>query len=85
MVERIRVGVTGNSRRISPSWYCTALALRLAGAVPERIHVRRVPKDPNLRALVIGGGDDISPEHYGTIFQKKLNLTRKGTGWRYTG
>jgi putative glutamine amidotransferase len=72
MVERIRIGVTGNSRRISPSWYCAALALRLAGAVPERIHVRQAPKDPGLRGLVIGGGDDISPEHYGHDITEKI-------------
>ena len=30
MVERPRIGVTGNGRRWAPSWWCTWLALRLA-------------------------------------------------------
>jgi putative glutamine amidotransferase len=65
MAQRPRVGVTGNARRWSPSWWCTALALRLAGAVPERISVRHKPTGKPLDAVVIGGGDDISPDHYG--------------------
>lgn len=64
MAERPRVGVTGNARRWSPSWWCTRLALRLAGAQAVRISVRHQPAVEPLQALVIGGGDDISPEHY---------------------
>lgn len=58
------MGVTGISRRVSPGWWCTALALRLTGAIPERISVRHPPSGKPLDALIIGGGDDISPEHY---------------------
>lgn len=65
MGEEVRVGVTGNSRRFSPSWLCAALALRLVGAVPVRVSVRHTPRHGLLNALVIGGGDDVSPEHYG--------------------
>lgn len=65
MAERKRVGVTGNSRRLSPSWFCTRLALALAGAKAERISLVHSPKNERLDALIIGGGDDISPEHYG--------------------
>lgn len=64
MAERPRVGVTGVARRWSPGWWCTALALRLAGAIPERISVAHEPSGKRLSALVIGGGDDIAPEHY---------------------
>lgn len=64
MAEKPRVGVTGSDRRWSPSWWCTALALRLAGATPERISVHHSPTGKPLDALIIGGGDDISPEHY---------------------
>lgn len=64
MVEKPRIGITGNARHWSPSWWCAALALRLAGAVPERISVRHPPSGNTLDALIIGGGDDISPEHY---------------------
>ena len=74
MVERPRVGVTGNARRWAPSWWCTWLALRLAGAVPERISVRHAPSGRPLAALVIGGGNDISPEHYGGDLDAKVRL-----------
>jgi putative glutamine amidotransferase len=64
MAQRPRVGVTGTARRWSPGWWCTALVLRLGGAIPERISVRHRPSGKRLDALVIGGGDDIGPEHY---------------------
>lgn len=74
MVKRPRIGVTGSSRRWSPSWWCTRLALWLAGAVPERISVRHQPSGKPLHALIIGGGDDISPEHYGGDIDAKVKL-----------
>jgi putative glutamine amidotransferase len=74
MVERQRVGVTGNARRWAPSWWCTALALRLAGAVPERITVHHAPPAVPLDALIIGGGNDISPEHYNEDINAKVKL-----------
>ncbi|MCB1671372.1 MAG: gamma-glutamyl-gamma-aminobutyrate hydrolase family protein [Gammaproteobacteria bacterium] len=72
MAETIRIGVTGNSRRVSPSWLCTAMALRLAGATPDRISVRHDPGHTDFQALVIGGGDDVSPEHYGHDITEKV-------------
>lgn len=72
MAERPRVGVTGNGRRWAPSWWCTWLALRLAGATPERISVRHPPSGHALEALIIGGGNDISPEHYGGDIDAKV-------------
>lgn len=39
--------------------------MRLAGGIPERISVRHPPSGKPLDALVIGGGSDIGPEHYG--------------------
>ena len=74
MAERPRVGVTGNARRWAPSWWCTWLTLRLAGAVPERISVRHAPSGRPLAALVIGGGNDISPEHYGGNLDAKVKF-----------
>lgn len=65
MAERPRIGVTGNSRKLSPSWICTRLALYFLGAEAVRISVKHSPEDEQVTALVIGGGDDISPEHYG--------------------
>lgn len=74
MAERPRVGVTGNASRWAPSWWCTWLVLRMAGAVPERISVRHAPSGRPLSALVIGGGNDISPEHYGGDLDAKVKL-----------
>lgn len=64
MAKRPRIGVTGNAKNWSPSWWCTAVALRLAGAAPERISGHHSPRDEHLDALIIGGGDDINPELY---------------------
>ena len=64
MAQRPCVGVTGASRHWSPGWWCAALALRLGGADPVRISVRHRPDGDPPDALVIGGGDDISPDHY---------------------
>ena len=74
MAKKTRVGVTGNARRWAPSWWCTALALRLAGAVPERISIRHRPSGKPLDALIIGGGNDISPEHYNGDINAKVKL-----------
>lgn len=78
MVEKPRIGITGNARRWSPSWWCSAFALRLAGATPERISVRHPPSGNTLDGLIIGGGDDISPEHYNGDIDKliKIDLER---------
>lgn len=64
MVKRPRVGVTGNARCWSPSWWCARLALQLAGAVPQRVSVRHHFRGALPDALIIGGGDDIGPELY---------------------
>lgn len=63
--KKPRIGVTGNARSWSPSWWCTKLALTLAGAKPERISVKHQRTGEPLDGLIIGGGDDIDPEHYG--------------------
>lgn len=72
MAKRPRVGVTGVARRWSPGWWCTAIALSLIGAVPERISVRHRPSGKPLDALIIGGGDDIGPEHYNGDVEAKV-------------
>ncbi|MDT8407908.1 MAG: type 1 glutamine amidotransferase [Methylococcales bacterium] len=64
MAEKPRVAVTGNSRLWAPAWWCTAVAIRLAGAVPERISTRHAYSGKPLAAVIIGGGNDIGPEHY---------------------
>ena len=72
MAKRPRVGVTGNARRWAPSWWCTSLALRLIGATPERITVEHPYSGLPLSALIIGGGNDIGPEHYGGDITAKI-------------
>lgn len=64
MALRPLVGVTGSARRWAPAWWCTRTALHLAGASAMRISTRRGNADETLDALIIGGGNDISPEHY---------------------
>jgi putative glutamine amidotransferase len=68
------IGVTGNHRRWAPAWWCTALALRLCGAVPQRISVDHPWQGAPPDALVIGGGNDISPEHYGGEVDARVKL-----------
>lgn len=65
MARRKRIAVTGSSKRVTPSWWCISLALRLVGAKPYRISVRHnsISLD-EVDGLIISGGEDISPEHY---------------------
>lgn len=65
MAGRPRVGVTGNDRRWAPGWWCARMAVFLSGGSAERISVRHPPSGKPLDALIIGGGSDIGPEHYG--------------------
>lgn len=74
MAKRPRVGVTGTSRLWSPGWWCAALALRLVGAIPERISVRHRPSGERLHGLIISGGDDISPDHYGGDLEAAVKI-----------
>ncbi|CAB0151459.1 Putative glutamine amidotransferase [Pseudidiomarina piscicola] len=67
-----RIGVTGAGKRWSPSWWSTRLALWLCGAEVERISVRHRPSGLPLHGIVIGGGSDISPEHYGGTLDGKV-------------
>jgi len=72
MAQRPHVGVTGSARRWAPAWWCSRLALWLAGAKAVRISVRHAAAWEKLDALVIGGGNDISPEHYGGDIEEKV-------------
>lgn len=67
MAQRPLIGVTGNAGRFSPSWWCTYVALWLAGGRPRRISVCHHPEEKlhDLHGLIIGGGDDIDPALYG--------------------
>ncbi len=72
MAQRPRIGVTGSARRWAPAWWCSRLALWLAGAKAVRISVKHAVDNHSIVALVIGGGNDISPEHYGGDIQDKV-------------
>lgn len=73
MADRPRIAVTGHARRWAPGWWCTALALWLVGIRPIRVSVTHGPKDPRgIAGLIVGGGDDISPEHYGGDVNAKV-------------
>ena len=68
-----RIGVTGNHRSWSPSWYSIQLAVRLAGGLPHRISVSHKHDPADLEGIIISGGDDIHPSLYGGDAMAKAN------------
>ena len=81
MAERPRVGVTGPDRGGLVAWLMTALALRRNGAKPVRITPGRPCDESLLDAVVIGGGSDVDPFHYGEdrLWEKSHRLARERT------
>ena len=77
MVNRPRVGVTGDHRRWAPSWWCLSLVLRLLGARPQRISVIDPATDDDFDALIISGGNDIGPELYNGEELPKAAIDRR--------
>ena len=65
MATRPTIGVTGPDRGGRMAWTMTALALRRYGARPRRITPGRNCDPVELDGLVIGGGTDVDPFHYG--------------------
>jgi len=63
--EQITIGVTGPERGGLAAWWMTALALRRCGARPVRIRREREAGMLALDGVVIGGGTDVDPFHYG--------------------
>ncbi|MCG8313459.1 MAG: gamma-glutamyl-gamma-aminobutyrate hydrolase family protein [Pseudomonadales bacterium] len=59
------IGVTGPDRGGYAAWLMTSLALRRAGAKPVRITPSRPFDESLLQGVIIGGGSDVDPEHYG--------------------
>lgn len=66
--------MTGTARRLSPSWWCTRLAVALAGGRALRISVDSPHPGEPLDALIIGGGDDIGAEHYGGDLARQVKV-----------
>ena len=65
MKRRPLIGVTGPDRGGLMAWLMTALALLRCGARPRRITPSRPCDASILDGLVIGGGTDVDPFHYG--------------------
>lgn len=81
MAERPLVGVTGPDRGGLVAWLMTALALRRKGARPVRITPSRPCDETRLDAVVIGGGSDVDPFHYGEdrLWDKSHRPAREST------
>ena len=67
------IAVTGPGRGGFVPWQMTRLAIRRAGGRAVRIHTGNHRADIRFDGLVVSGGSDISPEHYG---QEVLALAR---------
>jgi putative glutamine amidotransferase len=59
------------------AWVMTAIALRRCGAKPRRINANRDCEPATLDGLVIGGGTDVDPFHYG---ESSLKAGRESGG-----
>lgn len=57
--------VTGPDRRFPFAWWATRLALQLVGLRAHRVTPSMCDIPHEARGVVIGGGTDIDPEHYG--------------------
>lgn len=65
MSSRPLIGVTGPRRGGFTAWLMTALAIYRAGGKPLRITPQMEFDESALQGLVIGGGTDVDPLHYG--------------------
>ncbi len=65
--SRPLVVVTGPRKKLAFGWWATSLVLRLLGLRCHHVTPGRPEIPTGVRGLVIGGGDDIEPEHYGMI------------------
>lgn len=58
------IGVTGPEAGGLGAWIFTSLSVRLAGGKPLRITPKKNSSIEALDGLILGGGADVSPEHY---------------------
>ena len=65
MARRPVIGVSGPDRGGLVAWLMTALAVRRCGARPLRIRPSAEVDRNRLDAVIIGGGTDVDPFHYG--------------------
>lgn len=61
------VAVTGPDRRLKLSWWATRVALRWCGLRPVYRTPGRDTVPALVRGVIIGGGDNIEPMHYGAV------------------
>lgn len=59
------VNVTGPNKRLRFAWWATRFALWINGIEAHDITTKRQLLPGSVQGVVIGGGDDIEPEHYG--------------------
>ncbi len=67
---KVYIGVSGPDKGGFVAWVMTAWAIRRCGAVPVRITPLKPLKPDELHGLVIGGGSDVHPTHYGELMAK---------------
>lgn len=65
MSSKPLIGVSGPDRGGLIAWWMSALALRRCGALPVRVTPSQPVDEHRLDGLVIGGGTDVHPLHYG--------------------
>ena len=67
MGGRTTIGVTGPDKGGLIAWLMTALAVMRSGAKPVRITPTRPHDAALLHGVIIGGGTDVDPLHYGEV------------------
>lgn len=64
-LRRPLVAVTGPHKRLRTAWWATRLMLAMQGLRAVYVTARSpLPREP-IHGIVIGGGNDIEPQHYG--------------------
>lgn len=63
--DKPNIGVTGPDKGGTAAWWFTRLAIWLQGGRAVRLRPGDSEYDGDLHGLVLGGGADINPEHYG--------------------
>ncbi|MER2491180.1 gamma-glutamyl-gamma-aminobutyrate hydrolase family protein [Catenovulum sediminis] len=76
-LPKLKIGVTGNAKFISPSWNCIRLSLYICGARAVRISANSPRYNERFDAFIISGGDDIHPTLYGEEVTAKAQYDRK--------
>ena len=59
------IAVTGPDKRLRFGWWATRLILAMAGAKAVYITATSPELPMGVSGVIVGGGDDIEPEHYG--------------------